>query len=210
MSRNQKILQVRDKFYILTNGQETEKNYFELLKSKKSIYEVKVEFHNKSPLWLVKYGTKLTDANQVWCVFDVDHTAEEGTFLDAINWAKKTNIQIAFSNIAFEVWLLSHFDKVEKTMNNNQLMTEMDKLLKNKLGLNKNYDKSDKDLLEKYFLPRYEDAIQNSKIVYQRHIKAHSQQFQGETEYKAWEWNPATTVYKLVEALHLTERNDAE
>ena len=205
MSRNQKILQVRKKFYILTNGHETERNYFELLKSKKSIYDVKIEFHNKSPLGLVQYGTTLTDANQVWCVFDIDHTAEEGTLLDAINLAKKYNIQIAFSNIAFEIWLLSHFNKVEKSMNNHQLMCEMNKLLKNELGVNKNYDKSDRDLLKKYFLPHYKDAIQNSKIVYQRRINTHSQQLQGETEYRDWEWNPTTTVFKLIEALHLTK-----
>lgn len=35
MGRNQKKLQVRNRFYILTNGKETEKNYFDLIKCKK-------------------------------------------------------------------------------------------------------------------------------------------------------------------------------
>lgn len=49
MSRRQKSLEVRNKFYILTNGKETEKNYFNLIKSKKSIYDVKIEYHNEDP-----------------------------------------------------------------------------------------------------------------------------------------------------------------
>lgn len=57
MSRRQKNLQVRNKFYILTNGKETEKNYFELLKCKRSIYDVKVEYHNYDPYKLVEYDT---------------------------------------------------------------------------------------------------------------------------------------------------------
>lgn len=35
MARIQKKIKTRDTFYILTNGKETEKNYFELIKSKK-------------------------------------------------------------------------------------------------------------------------------------------------------------------------------
>ena len=205
MNRKQKILQVRNKFYILTNGRETEKNYFELLKSKKSIYDVKIEFHNKSPLGLVKYGKTLLDANQVWCVFDIDNTETEGTLNDAIRLASKTNVQIAFSNISFEVWLLSHFGKVEKAMNNTQIMSEMNKLLRNELKINKDYEKSDIDLLKKFFLPHYKDAILNSKIVYQKRIIAHQQSSQN-TQYKIGEWNPCTNVFKLVESLQLGKK----
>ena len=202
MNRKPKILQVRNKFYILTNGRETEKNYFELLKSKKSIYDVKIEFHNKSPLGLVKYGQTLSDANQVWCVFDIDNTAIEGTLQKAVQLAHDNNIQIAYSNVSFEVWLLSHFNKVERVMNNTQIMLEMNKLLKNKLNINKNYEKSDIDLLKKFFLPLYKTAIQNSKIIYQKNIKIHNQLHKG-APYKIEEWNPSTSVFKLVEALQL-------
>ncbi len=46
MARRSKKLQIRNTFYILTNGKETEKNYFDLIKSNKSIYDVKIEYHN--------------------------------------------------------------------------------------------------------------------------------------------------------------------
>lgn len=205
MGRTTKKLQVRDKFYILTNGRETEKNYFDLLKSRKSIFSVKVQFHNGDPLTLVKNALKITDANQIWCVFDVDSTILEGTFAKAITLAKENNIQIAFSNVAFEVWLLSHYDKVEKNMNAQSLFNAMNKLLKNKLKLNIPYEKADKNLLEKYFLPRLDDATTNAKIVHQKRIKEHQQNFGDNTNYPIWKWNSCTTVYRLIEALCLSK-----
>ena len=117
MSRKTKKINTRDKFYIITNGEQTEKNYFDLLKSKKSIYDMKVLFFNDSPLNLVKHASEyVDDANQVWCVFDIDNSFEEGNLIETLNSAKKDEINIAFSNLAFEVWLISHFKKCEKAM----------------------------------------------------------------------------------------------
>ena len=203
MNRKPKILQVRNKFYILTNGRETEKNYFELLKSKKSIYDVKIEFHNKSPLGLVKYGQTLSDANQVWCVFDIDNNFNDGTLIQAIKLAEETGVQIAYSNIAFEVWLLSHYQKVESSYDNTRLIRQMDKLLREDLRLNRGYDKSDKELLKKHFLPKLDDAIVNSKVIYQRKVKQHEQEYMGNKNYRIWEWNSSTNVFQLIEALKL-------
>ena len=50
MARLQKYRDERDKFYIITNGEATEDNYFHLLKAYKSIYDVKIEFQNHAPL----------------------------------------------------------------------------------------------------------------------------------------------------------------
>ena len=205
MGRKQKNLQVRNKFYILTNGKETEKNYFDLIKSKKSIYNVKVEYHNDDPYGLVKYGTTLTDANQVWCVFDIDNTMKDKSLIPAIELSNGSNVQIAFSNMAFEVWLLSHFDKIEKEMNNEKLIIEMDKLLTNRLNLNKKYDKSDKELLKKYFIPNLDNAVNNTKIIYQKRIKEHEALYSGNKNYRIWEWNSCSNVYKLIESLNLTK-----
>ena len=54
-------------FYIITNGAQTEKNYFDLLKAKHSVYSVHVKFKNADPLDLVEYAkdflnTALTDS----------------------------------------------------------------------------------------------------------------------------------------------------
>ena len=78
MSRKVNLRQIKNKFYIITNGRETEKNYFKLIKAKKSIYEVLVEFQNEDSLGLVNYAIeKKKDANQVGIVFDIDNEKDK-------------------------------------------------------------------------------------------------------------------------------------
>ena len=98
MARKSKKLQIRNTFYILTNGKETEKNYFDLIKSNKSIYDVKMEYHNLSSLQLVKYGLTIPNANQIWCVFDIDNTMEENILIPTINLAKKSSYSFIISH----------------------------------------------------------------------------------------------------------------
>lgn len=204
MARIQKKIKTRDTFYILTNGKETEKNYFELIKSKKSIYDVKIEYHNDDPLNLVRIASRLVkQANQVWCVFDIDNTFEENSLVPAIKLAEENNINIVFSNIAFEVWLLSHYKQVEKRMDNNQLIKEIDDLCKKELKINNGYDKSNKELLKTYFMPKISDAITNAKINYQKRVLQHKKEFDGNQKFRIWEWNSCTNVYMLIEALKL-------
>lgn len=204
MPRNKRSLNARSKFYILTNGRETEKNYFDLIKSKKSIFDVKVEYQNSNPVQLVRYASQyLREANQVWCVFDIDNNFNNGTLIQAIKLAEETGVQIAYSNIAFEVWLLSHYQKVESSYDNARLIRQIDKLLRKDLRLNRDYDKSDKELLKKHFLPKLDDAVVNSKVIYQRKVKQHKQEYMGNKNYRIWEWNSSTNVFQLIEALKL-------
>lgn len=108
MARKSNIRQTRDKFIILTNGEQSETNYFNLLKSRKSIYDIEVKFVNADPIGLVDNAEKLLpSANQIWCVFDIDYTYKDKRLLPALNKAKKIGVKIAYSNMAFEVWLIS-------------------------------------------------------------------------------------------------------
>ena len=113
MERRSKNIEQKDLFYIYTNGKETETNYLNLLKSKKSIFKVNIKFENGDPLRLVHqaFDQSIT-INQIWCVFDIDNSYEDGRLREAINFAHRNNINIAFSNKAFEVWLLSHYNKI--------------------------------------------------------------------------------------------------
>lgn len=137
MARKTNTIPIRNKFYIITNGRETEKNYFELLKSKKSIYDVSIEFQNADPLGLVNYAIDhINGANQVWIVFDVDNTHKDNRLIPAINKAEKNGIKYAFSNVSFEVWLVSHFEIIEKEMTETKLENVLSEYLsKEKAGL---------------------------------------------------------------------------
>ncbi len=121
----------------------------------------------------------------------------------AIELTNNNDVQIAFSNIAFKVWLLSHYNKVERSMNNKELIEEMNKLLKCTLNFSMKYDKSDKELLKKYFIPNYKIAIENSKIIHQKYISKYEKNNPKNKNYKIWEWNSCSNVYKLIEALQL-------
>lgn len=64
MARETNKRKVCNNFYIITNGEQTEINYFKLLKLNKSIYNVKLKFIHGDPLTLVNKSIEfLKDAN---------------------------------------------------------------------------------------------------------------------------------------------------
>lgn len=170
MARTNKKIPSPDKFYIVTNGKSSEQNYFNLLKSKRSIYNFKVVFQNNDPVGLVEYSKTLKDANQIWLVFDIDYTYKDKRLIPAITEAQKFGIKYAFSNLAFEVWLISHFRKCDRELDTSGHKRILDEYLSSlKAGLN--YDKADKEILKKYFIPNYREAIVNAKIVHQERLR---------------------------------------
>lgn len=180
----------------------TEKNYFELLKAKHSIYDVKVEFVNADPLGLVEYAIRnFRDANQVWCVFDIDNSYKDNRLVPALKKAEDNGIKTAYSNIAFEVWLISHFERCEKELQVKDYPSILNMYLKDK-GVT--YSKNDKELLKKYFIPLCKDAVQNAKVVYQTRVKNFREVCMNE-RLPIWNWNSSTDVFKLVEALKLRD-----
>lgn len=190
-------------FYIITNGAQTEKNYFDLLKAKHSVYSVHVKFENADPLGLVEYAKGfLNNANQIWCVFDIDYTHDDGRLVPALNLAEQYGIKIAYSNKAFEVWLISHFKTFRTKMPIGNYSGVLTAYL-NDIGYSDAYDKTDKSLLQKYFIPNYKSAIDNAKIVYQHYVKQHNEECGPNSKMPIWEWDASTTVFKLVEALKL-------
>ena len=187
-----------DKFYIYTNGKESEINYLKLLKQKHSIYDVKIIYENSDPLRLVQRAIKDNNQNsKVWCVFDVDNSLKDGRLKKALVLAKENNIQLAVSNISFEVWLLSHYKVARKQMDNKELINEMNKLVM-KLSNNKiKYNKGEITILEKYFIPKINDAIVNCKIGYQSYRKDNIRNI--------FDMNPVSTFFILVNALKLQD-----
>lgn len=197
--------QERNKFYIVTNGKETEYNYFTLLKSKKSIFDVKVEFTNSDPQGLVEHARGyVKEANQVWVVFDVDNSYVEGRLEEAIRLARNFGVRYAFSNLAFEVWLINHFEQCSNQLNTADHKRILDEYLNSKRrGLK--YEKNDANVLKSYFIPNYRTAIENAKIVYQKRKREHMDKYGENSRLRIWEWNSCSTVFMLVEALKLSE-----
>lgn len=207
MARTVKNLPVRNEFLLMTNGKRSEKSYFEKLRSKfQTIYKIKVKFMNDDPVTLVNHAiAENTKTNRVWCVFDKDEFPEK-TIYQAIRLARKNEIGVAFSNMAFEVWLIDHFYKCEAEKTVKDLCDELDSLLKEN-GYVKGYDKSDIDVIMKMFMPRLQDAIQNAEIIHQKRILDYKTKGQADNNYPVCRWNSYTDLHKLVEAMKLQSKN---
>ena len=203
MARKTKGLQTRSKFIILTNGKETEKNYFESLRGfRRSIYDVKVKFINGDPIKLVERAvTEKQTSNQVWIVFDKDEFPVEAID-NTLRLARKNGIRVAFSNAAFEVWLINHFKEYNRETTAHKLVQVLDELLKNE-GYTAGYHKNDLEVIQTMFLPYIDRALNNADVSLQKRIAEYDQTHPHIALYPYCEWNSCTTVHKLVEAMKL-------
>lgn len=206
MARKTKNLSVRDEFLILTNGKRSEKNYFETLRAYfKSIYKIKVVFLNDDPEGLIKHAIReKSNKNRVWCVFDKDEFPKS-KICQALSLATLNGIGIAFSNIAFEVWLIDHFQKCEAFKTASDLIKELDKILKTE-GYTEGYSKKDKEIIEKVFVPRLEQAKENADVVHQKRILDYQKAGKVDNKFPICDWNSYTNIHTLVEALKLESR----
>ena len=95
---------------IVCEGQNTEPSYFNKFKLSSATVKSIGEGHNT--LSLVKRAIILSQRkayDQVWCVFDKDDF-EDDDFNSAINLANHNSFGVAYSNQAFEYWIILHFN----------------------------------------------------------------------------------------------------
>lgn len=95
---------------IVCEGENTEPSYFRQFKL--STATVKAIGEGYNTVSLVNRGIKLAEQkhyDQVWCVFDKDDFSEI-SFNNAIQIAEANNFGVAYSNQAFEYWMILHFD----------------------------------------------------------------------------------------------------
>ena len=108
---------------LFVQGECTEKDYFELLKSRLKLQSLTIRTKSKSPENLIKQ-TKTTISREndapfsaIYYVVDVDNTSDE-QFHQAFKAAKnatnrnKTEYHFVVSHESFEAWLLAHFEDI--------------------------------------------------------------------------------------------------
>lgn len=209
MKRIQKTRNVRDTVLIITNGKQTENNYFNGITSVfQSMYTIKVAYLHAECDELVRHACSLdpNEYNQIWVVFDIDDSYTEGHLLCALNEARANDIKIAYSNEAFEVWLLFHLtDTVSSALSRKAYIKVINEQLQRSRVIN-NYEKNDEKLLRKIFIPKIPNAVANAKKAYQKKQAEHQKQYIGNKNYPIWEWRSTSTVYQLIEALKLTKK----
>jgi len=118
--RNLPFKKTKDSFLIICEGKNTEPDYFNHFKLKSA--KIKAFGEGDNTLSLVKRTAQIVEEekqkgryyDQVWCVFDADpkpdNPNQESNFNNAIKLAKKYGFGAAYSNQAFEYWLILHFN----------------------------------------------------------------------------------------------------
>lgn len=128
---------------------------------------------------------KKTPYSQVWCVFDRDSFPMKN-YARAFELARTNKIKTAWTNEAFELWYLLHFDYVDSAISRKDYA---DKLLKRGLA----YDKADRGVYAK-ISEKQDTAIRNAKKL---------GRYWNENGCKSPEReNPSTNVHELVELLN--------
>lgn len=177
---------LRERFLIICEGERTEPNYFR--KFPLASKYIKVIGKGYNTVSLVGEAIAEKEANgdgeydQVWCVFDKDSFSDKD-FNEAIALAKKNKIKCAYSNEAFELWYLLHFDYHHAAISRNLYSEKLSE------RLSCQYKKNAQDM---YFtlLDKQKDAIRNAENLlksYDPHNPAKN--------------NPCTTVHLLIQEL---------
>ena len=110
MARQIDKVEEREVFLITCEGAKTEPHYFEKFRVPGRVVDVRGLGDNTLGVVLKALELKQKKKyDQVWCVFDRD-SFPASDFNAAFELAKNNNIKIAYSNEAFEIWYLLHFN----------------------------------------------------------------------------------------------------
>ena len=180
-------LEVRERFLIVCEGAKTEPLYFEGFRVPGRVLEIKGIGQNT--LSLVAKAVQLRQTagadnyDQCWCVFDRDSFPAED-FNSAIAKAEASGFQVAYTNEAFELWYLLHFDDHRSALSR----VQYGPMLSDRLG--HAYKKNSESLyreLEAYQI----QAIERAEHLLLEYAAEHNPQAD----------NPCTTVHLLVREL---------
>tara|TARA_B110000908_G_scaffold162076_1_gene207101 strand:- start:4 stop:684 length:681 start_codon:yes stop_codon:yes gene_type:complete len=153
----------RKYFLIVCEGEKTEPNYFESLKNDlpKGVLtscRIDVEGTGRNTLSLVEESIKMKERlenetslsiDKIWVVFDRD-SFEPDNFNEAINLCKNSlpEIGCAWTNEAFELWYLLHFNFYNTAINREMYQKLIEGNLKPKVGEDYEYQKNSKEMYD--------------------------------------------------------------
>jgi len=177
--------EIRQRLLIVCEGKKTEPNYFKgfRLSNRLSTVWIEVIGLGRNTVGLVEEARKLKrqdDYDQVWCVFDKDDFSSDD-FNHAIELAPRHNIRVAYSNQAFELWYLLHFNYIDTGVSRDSYQQKLTERLGHP------YKKNDAKMYE-ILRDKQETAIRNAEKLLQNYGDNHNPA----------DNNPCTTVHLLV------------
>lgn len=184
--KNVNTREVKQRFLIVCEGEKTEPNYFRSFRVPGNVIHIKGVGYNPSKLvdrTKELYKQEEEDYDQVWYVFDRDDWLTQD-FNNAINKANNQKFMVAYSNEAFELWYVLHFEFLNTGIPRKDYINKLNTLL------DKEYRKNSDTIYNDLF-DRQETAIKNAENLIKQYGKPNPPQD-----------NPSTTVHLLVKALN--------
>jgi hypothetical protein len=166
---------------IVCEGEKTEPNYFEGFRVSK-VVEIDVQGLGENPSKLVQSAKELKkqdDYDQVWCVFDRDSWTVED-FNNAIKNATAQGFKVAYSNEAFELWYVLHFEFIDTGIPRKDYLRKLTSLL------GRTYQKNSETIYDELF-EKQSIAIRNAENLLKQY-----------DPHNPVRDNPSTTVHLLV------------
>ena len=187
-------------FLIVCEGVNTEPAYFRSF----PVVTVTVECKGAgaSRLSLVSYAFELSKlaenkGKEVWCVFDFDYKKDvigiAHEFNEAVEFAQKKGLNVAYSNDSFELWFILHYQFLETKHSRFEYYTKLDELWDvryERVGKTYEFCKTIYSRLEKDPNADVSKAIKNARRF-----------FEEKADLPPSHQNPSTKVYELVEKL---------
>jgi hypothetical protein len=182
---------IKERFLIVCEGEKTEPIYFEGFRVPGRVLEVVGTGHNT--VSLVDEAVRLKHEqsqtfDQYWCVFDRDSFPADA-FKSAIRKAEAAGFRVAYTNEAFELWYLLHFDDHHSALSRTQYRP----ILEQRLG--HAYQKNSQTMYRE-LEARQEQAVRRAERLLADYAPAHNPQ----------QDNPSTTVHLLVQELFKNAR----
>jgi hypothetical protein len=180
------VRQQRPRFLIVCEGVKTEPQYFAGFRANLQVASV-----GRGALGVVDAAIRLrtegdfTDAllDHVWCVFDRDDVPADD-FNMAIALAHSEGMNAAYSNEAFELWYLLHFNYVDTGVSRHDYISKLSALLGHPYHKNS-------PIIGRELETRQQTAIANARRLLAQYDPPNPAAD-----------NPSTTVHLLVETLN--------
>lgn len=194
------------RFLIVCEGTKTEPNYFKaLIKDRySSIQEVTVKGEGRTTVALVKETKNIREREEkktdlkfdrVWVVFDQD---DKPDFNEAIQLARQMKYKSAWTNEAFELWYLLHFQYLDTGINRKAYIEKLEDIIRAKLRRKDyKYEKNDEHF---YYLLQ---EVGGDEEMAKTHAQKLRKKYNG-IDYSSHK--PCTYVDELVEELENTDK----
>lgn len=198
---------IRCRVLIVCEGEQTEPNYFKSFGMMKNsgglVYEISCEGGGINTIQVVNKAIQLRDEaiakskpyDTVWAVFDKDDFPPSD-FNAAISKAMAHNIGCAWSNEAFELWYVYHFDDRQTAMSRDEYKRIITQRVKSK-----GYVEGRKPYVYRKNDPNMRRILSYCQCDERLAIQRAKRQYESFSSQKFHEQNPCTTVYKLVNLL---------